>query len=136
MEIIRLPFEISGILAGAAKMEGFATSSPESLVLEFRLSDTIVGVWNSEVRTREIPWSQLDRAECGLGFFRPWLLLMAGTMTVFDKLPSAKPGQLRLRIPWKHRRQLRALTSEINLLLSYKEADRYRARLPDPSVQS
>jgi hypothetical protein len=67
-----------------------------------------------------------------MGFFMPWLLLSARTLSALNDLPTPNPGQLRLRIPWKHRRQLRALTSEINLMLSYEEADRYRRRISAP----
>jgi hypothetical protein len=131
METVRLPFEISGLYGGCAKIEGFATSTAESLSLEFRMSDTLIGAWNSGISTRQILWSDLERAECGLGFFMPWLLLHARSLSAFDKLPSKQPGQLRLRIPWRCRRPLRALTAEINLHLSYAEADRYRLRLSD-----
>jgi hypothetical protein len=131
METIRIPFEITGLYAGCAKMEGIATSTAESLNLEFRISDAWFGTWNSGVSTRQIPWSDLERAECGLGFFSPWLLLCARSLSAFDNLPSKQPAQLRLRIRWGHRRLLRALAAEINLHLSYAEADRYRQRLPD-----
>jgi len=134
MDTIRLPFEISGLYAGCAKIEGIALSSPELLTLEYRVSDTIIGAWSGEICTRKIAWTDIERAECGFGIFSPWLLLSARTLTAFDKLPSSTPGQLRLRIPWKHRLQLRALTSEINLLLSYNEADRYRQRLPGGAI--
>ena len=129
MESIRLPFQIVGLFAGCAKMEGIATSTPESLVLEFRLTDTLVGAWTGGLKLRAIPWAELEGARCGPGFFSPWLLLTARTLAVFDGLPTPSLGQLRLKVPWRHRRQLRALTSEINLLLSYMEADRYRQRL-------
>ena len=131
MESIRLPFQIVGLFAGAAKMEGIATSTPESLVLEFRLTDTLIGAWTGGVTLRAIPWAELEEAQCGPGFFSPWLLLTARSLAVFDRLPGPSPGQLRLKVPWRHRRKLRALTSEINLLLSYMEADRYRQHLPN-----
>ncbi len=130
MDTFRIPFQISGLFAGCAKIEGIISSSPDALSLEYRVSDTIIGAWSGDITTRTFAWTDLDRAECGSGFFSPWLLLSAGRLSVFDKLPSKTPGQLRLRVPWKHRRQLRSLTSEINLLLSYKEADRYRQQLP------
>ena len=130
METIRLPFQISGLYAGCAKIEGIVVASAEMVTMEYRVSDTIIGAWSGEIVTRKFSWAEIERAECGNGFFTPWLRLSARTLTVFDKLPSSSPGQIRLRIPWKHRRQLRALTSEINLQLSYNEADRYRHQLP------
>lgn len=130
MEIIRLPFLIAGLYGGCVKIEGIATSTSESLNLEFRMRDTLFGAWNSGISTRQIPWSDLERAECGLGFFTPWLLLCARSLSAFDKLPSKQAGQLRLRIPWRYRRQLRTLNAEINLHLSYADAERYRSRLP------
>src|SRR4051794_34475391 len=111
METTRIPFEIAGLYAGCAKISGIAMFSAGQLTLEYRVTDTIVGAWSGEITTRTIAWADLERAECGNGFFSPWLLLTARTMTAFDKLPSPAPGQLRLSIPWKHRRQLRAVTS-------------------------
>jgi hypothetical protein len=64
----------------------------------------------------------------------PWLSLASRALSTFDGLPSPDPCQLRLRVPWKHRRQLRALTSEINLQLSYREADRYRRQIAEREV--
>lgn len=130
METFRLPFEIIGLYAGCAKIEGIAIFNPESVTLEYRVSDTIIGAWSGEINTRKILWTDLERVECGVRLFSPWMLLSARTLTAFDKLPSPTPAQLRLSIPWKHRSQLRTVTSEINLLLSYHEADRYRERLP------
>jgi len=130
MDTIRLPFHISGLYAGCAKIEGIVVASAETLTMEYRVSDTIIGAWSGEIVTRKFSWTEIERAECGNGFFTPWLRLSARTLTVFDKLPSSSPGPILLRIPWKHRRQLRALTSEINLQLSDNEADRYRHQLP------
>ncbi len=133
MDHFRIPFQIWGLFAGCAKIEGIISSNEEALSLEYRVSDTIIGAWSGDITTRRFVWADLERAECGSGFFSPWLVLCADKLSVFDKLPSKTPGQLRLRIPWRHRRQLRALTSEINLLLSYREADRYRQQLSGPA---
>lgn len=131
METIRVPFHIAGMYGGAAKLEGFVILGPAGLTLEFRLRDTIFGAFTGGVQTREFAFTDLEDAEGGLGFFSPWLQLAACSLSVFDGLPTPDPGHLRLRVPWKYRRQLRALTSEINLQLSYREADRYRSQLSD-----
>ena len=130
METYRLPFEISGLYAGCAKLDGMIIVSAEHLLLEYRLTDTLIRAFNGELQTRRVAWTELERAEHGNGFFSPWLVLTARTMSTFDKLPSKNPGQLRLSIPWKQRQRLRTVTSEINLLLSYQEADRFIGRLP------
>lgn len=131
MESISIPFQLNGMYGGAARLEGFAALTPDGLALEYRLSDTIVGVFTGEVQTCVIPFVELQRAACGLGFFMPWLAISSRKMSTFDKFPTKEPGQLCLRVRWKHRRQLRALTSEINLQLSYLEADRYRRHFSD-----
>src|SRR5687768_6261549 len=112
MENIRLPFRIGGLYGGMARLDGLVILSPECLTLEYRMSDTFVGTITGGIKSRSVPWAELDRAECGLGFFMPWLSLASQALSTFDGLPSADPCQLRLRIPWKHRRRLRALTSE------------------------
>jgi hypothetical protein len=136
MENIRLPFRIGGLYGGMARLDGLVILSAESLTLEYRMSDTLVGTITGGIKSRSIPWSELDRAECGLGFFTPWLSLASRALSTFDGLPSPDPCQLRVRVPWKHRRQLRALTSEINLQLSYREADRYRRQIAEREVNS
>ena len=130
METIRLPFHIGRLYGGAAKIEGFVFLGPEDLSLEYRLRDAFFGAFTGAIQSQAVAWEDLDWARCGPGFFRPWLLLAARSLSTFDKLPNADTGQIRLRVPWGHRRQLRTLTSEINLQLSFREADRYRRRLP------
>lgn len=127
METIRLPFRIENLLRGCAKIEGLLTASAEQLTLEYRMKDNIIGVWTGETNTRAIVWHDLEKAEGGLGFFNPWMALTARSLRTFEKLTS-EPARLKLFIPWKDRRQLRTLVGEINLLLSFREADRYRER--------
>jgi hypothetical protein len=129
MEPIRIPFRLKGLYGGCAKLDGLVILSPEHLTLEYRMTDTIVGAFSGGVTTRTIAWEDIERADCGLGFFMPWLTLAARRLSVFDKLPCKDPSRLRLRIPWGHRRQLQALTSEINMHLSFLEADRLRGRV-------
>ncbi len=130
METSRLPFRIGSLYGGCAKIDGIIILSSEYLTLEYRMSDAWIGAWNGGITTRTLAWSDLERAECGLGFFSPWLILSARRMNTFDKLPSSDGLRLRVGVRWKDRRQLRAVTSEINLVLSFNEADRYRHRLP------
>lgn len=127
MEPSRLPFSLSGLYGGCAKLDGLVILSPEHLTLEYR-AIAMFGVWNGRVNTRTIGWKDLERAECGRGFFAPWLTLTARTLSAFDTLPCANSFQLKLAVPWKYRRLLRSLTSEINLHLSFREADRLRDR--------
>ena len=136
MEIIRLPFRIGGLYGGVARLDGIVILSAEHLTLEYRMTDTLVGTITGGIRSRAIPWTELERADCGLGFFSPWLRLTARALSTFDGLPAPDPCQLRLGIPWKHRRQLRALTGEINLQLSYREADRYRCQIAEREVDT
>lgn len=130
METSRLPFRIRGLYGGCAKLDGLVILSPEHLTLEYRMVDSWIGAFSGQITTRAIGWQDLERAECGLGFFSPWLALTARALSVFDKLPCKDPSQLKLGVAWKYRRQLRALTSEINLHLSFQQADRLRHRLP------
>lgn len=134
MELIRIPFRLKGLYGGVAKLDGLVILGPEHLTLEYRMSDTIVGAFSGNITTRTIAWADIERADCGLGFFTPWLTLAARRLSAFDKLPCKDPSRLRLRVPWAHRRQLRALTSEINLHLSFREADRLRARVGRSAV--
>ena len=134
MESFRLPFEISGLYAGCAVLRGMIRSTPEFLLLEYKISDTLIGAFSGGLQTREIAWTDIERAESGKGFFSPWLQLTARSMKAIDKLPCTVPGQVRFSIPWKHRRQVRAMASEINLMLSYREADRVLERLPGDGI--
>ena len=132
MEISRLPFRLGGLYGGCAKLDGLIIVSPENLTLEYRMTDNLIGAWGGPIVTRSFVWRDLERAECGLGFFSPWLALTARSLSTFDQLPCTDPCRLKLGIAWKHRRQLRTVSSEINLHLSYQEADRLRRRLPEP----
>jgi hypothetical protein len=130
MESSSLPFTIEGLYAGCAKLKGLLFVDPEEVKLEYQLKLTMFGVFSGPINSHAIAMATLERAECGLGFFAPWLVLTARTLNAFGALPGSDAAQLKLRIPWKYRRQLRVLTSDINLQLSFRDADRYRERLP------
>lgn len=128
MDTAHIPFCIDSLYAGCMKLDGIIKAEPEHLTLEYRMSDNLLGAWTGGVTTRTIAYSELESAECRVGFFTARLLLNARGMQVFDKLPMSAPAQLSLGVPWRLRRQLRAFASEINLALSYRAADRLRDR--------
>jgi len=131
MDIAQLPFCLGSLYGGCVKIDGIMKAGPEQITLEYRLSDNLLGAWTGAITTRTVAYRDLERAEYRPGFFSPHLLLTARSMQLFDKLPTSAPAQLSLSVPWKHRHQLRAFASEINLYLSYSAADRHRPRLEE-----
>jgi hypothetical protein len=126
MDTAQLPFCLGSLFGGCVKIDGIMKAGPEHLTLEYRMSDNLLGAWTGAVTTRAVAYCDLEHAEFRAGFFAPRLILTARSMQLFDKLPMSAPAQLSLSVPWKHRHQLRAFASEINLYLSYHAADRHR----------
>lgn len=127
---MRIPFTIPKVYAGCAKVEGFLCVETEHLVLEYKMSDNLFGALSTGIIRRIVKYDDLDAAEYRLGFFKPRLILSARTLSAFEKLPGAEHALFTIHIPLRYWRRLRPITSEINLYLSYTEADRYRHRLP------
>lgn len=129
MDIAQLPFCLGHLYGGCVKIDGIMKAGPEHLTLEYRKSDNLLGAWTGAVVSFTVAYRDLERAEYRAGFFAPRLLLTARTMQLFEKFPMSAPAQVSLSVPWKHRHQLRAFASEINLYLSYDAADRLRHRI-------
>lgn len=129
MDTAQLPFCLGSLYGGCVKIDGIMKAGPENLTLEYRKSDNLFGSWAGAITTRIVAYCDLAHAEYRGGFFAPRLVLTARSMQLFAELPASAPAQLSLRVPWRHRHQLRAFASEINLYLSYSAADRHRRRL-------
>jgi hypothetical protein len=104
MEQHRLPFTITDVYAGFARVDGF-------LVVD-------------KIQKRKVRYRDIEAVEFKNGWFSSWIEFRAKTMRTFTKFPHKDRTMLRVAIEKKHRKAMKAALSEIDLRRSYADADR------------
>jgi hypothetical protein len=128
-ELARLPFMITDIYAGFAKIHGIMIVTPERLLFEYQMSDNVFGAIAGRITKRSVNFGDLEKVERKTGFFAPRVNLTAKRLETFSKFPHRDPSIFQIRVSWKNRKLIRPALAEIELHLSYVEADRFRERL-------
>ena len=113
-----LPFVIENLNGGFMKIEGILRVENEKLVFEFQKKDAVVEAYQSELRTVEIPVSELDMLEFKKGWFSGKLILFAKTARSFGDLPGKDLTERVLKVKRKDRELAANISSNLNLKLS------------------
>lgn len=107
-----------GEVAGILKLTDDAR-----LVLEFETRDSLIGVIRSGARTLEVPFADIDRAECRFSWtsFSPVLRIRVSDFAIASALSMPAPGWLELGVSWSDRRDARRLAETLNgFLFEYR----------------
>jgi len=113
-----LPFVIENLNGGFMKIEGILRVENEKLVFEFQKKDAVVEAYQSELRTVEIPVSELDMLEFKKGWFSGKLILFGKTARSFGDLPGKDLTERVLKVKRKDRELAANISSNLNLKLS------------------
>ena len=132
MEVARVPFFISDIFAGFAKIHGIMIVTPEQLIFEYQMSDNVFGAISGKIAKRAVGYGELAAVESATGFFKPRLIFRAKGLETFSKFPHRDPSLFCIRVSWKNRKLIKPALAEIGLNLSFAEADRFRERIASP----
>ena len=116
-----LPFTIENLNGGFMKIEGILRVEGESLVFEYHKKDAVVEAYKSELRTEEIPLSELEMLEFKKGWFSGKLTLYGKTAKSFGELPGSELTERELKVKRKHRDIAANISSNLNLRLSEKK---------------
>lgn len=124
MEQHRLPFTITEVYAGFARVDGFLVVTEEHMLFEYQMADNMLGALRGKIQKRKIRYRDIEAIEFKNGWFSSWIEFRAKTLRTFTKFPHKDRTTLRVAIEKKHRKKMKAALSEIDMRRSYADADR------------
>ena len=116
-----LPFTIEDLNGGFMKLEGILRVNKDRLMFEFQKKDAVLEAYQSELKTVEIPLSELEMLEFKKGWFSAKLILHGKSASSFKDLPGKDLIERVLKIKRKHRNVAANISSNLNLALSEKK---------------
>ena len=126
-----LPFSISDVYEGLAKVEGTARCEEDVLILEFQTHDSLVGLLKSTVKTIHLPLHALAAIHFQQQLFTAVVTLRVHSMSLVQDLPGSRQGEVRLHVARTHRKVAHAFVTELEL----RRAEHQLRRLDDEAMQ-
>ena len=113
-----LPFRISGVYGDFAELAGIARLDDDgAFVLEFQITDGLVGVFKSELQEVRIRMADLEEVTFKRGLFSCALTLRVRRMELLASIPGSGEGEIRLRCKRRHWKVAQELASSLNMRL-------------------
>lgn len=113
-----VPFFISDINHGFQEAKGLLKASDKGIDLEFEVSDSILGMFKSGVKTIQIPYADLESIEFKKGWIGAKIILKTYSMKTLEDIPGAEQAECTFKIKRKDREEAQKLTSRARLQLS------------------
>jgi len=119
LSIDPIPFKIPSIDSfGLKEADGLLKLDDQHILLELKEKDTILGVYESEVKEYDLAFSDIYSITVNKSFFRVTLSIQAKSMKLVEGIPGMVQGKLKINISKKHYKQAQKLHSAVNLELS------------------
>jgi hypothetical protein len=133
-ERYRLPFTIEEVYQGLARVGGLLSLTPEGILLEFEIKDSILGgVFRSKPRSILLPFHEIISTEVKSSLFRTVFLISVERLALLADLPKSERGEARLSIRRSDREIARQVEARIRFLISEMRLDpEERSGLLDP----
>ena len=116
-----LPFTIDNLNGGFMKLEGILRVKEDRLLFEFHKKDAVLEAYQSDLKSVEIPLSEIDMLEFKKGWFSAKLILHGKSASSFKDLPGKDLVERVLKVKRKHREVAARISSNLNLKLSEKK---------------
>lgn len=116
-----LPFTIENLNGGFMKLEGILRVKDDHLFFEFQKKDAVIEAYQSELKSVEIPLTELEMLEFKKGWFSAKLILHGKSASSFRDLPGKDLIERVLKVKRKHRDVAANISSNLNLALSEKK---------------
>ncbi len=111
---ISLPFSMSGLYGGFGGLQGIVRLDECALVLEFEVSDAVLGLLKSQIKKIEIPLQEIQSARMEKGWFSATLTIRVNNLAVLSEVPGSEGGEAELEISRKDRPQAELLVLALN----------------------
>ncbi|MFP8489306.1 hypothetical protein ACKGJO_09390 [Gracilimonas sp. Q87] len=103
------------------KLEGILRVKDDHLLFEFKKKDAVIEAYQSELKTVEIPLSEIEMLEFKKGWFSAKLILHGKSASSFRELPGKDLIERVLKVKRKHREVAARISSNLNLMISEKK---------------
>lgn len=116
-----LPVKQTDIYGGLAEVTGLIRKQESMLVLEYQVKDDVFGMFNSNIRTLELPFQQIDSIEVKKRWFSARFEIYLNRLPAIKKPLHLKENCLSFDIKRKDLEKARSLSSNILLIISEKK---------------
>ena len=103
---------------GFAETQGVVREGKEVISIEFQTKDAFIGLLKSDVKTIDIPFSEINDVLFNSNFFTAKLRIQLKTLYAARDFPTTKNGEIQLSISRKNRKQARNFASTVGLSIS------------------
>jgi hypothetical protein len=110
-----VPFTIENVFEGLAETEGILSVDGADLKLEFRTTDSLLGLIKSDVREVRLPIDSIEEINFRKGLFDCTLVLRVAEMRRASDVPNFKQGEILLSIAKRHSQAAADLVSSVQL---------------------
>lgn len=119
LSIDPIPFKIPSVDSfGLKEADGLVKLDEQHILMELKEKDTILGVYESEVREYSLAFSDIHSMTLHKKIFRVHLTIQANSMKLVEGIPGMSQGKLVMNIPKKHYQIAKKLHSIVNLEIS------------------
>lgn len=93
--------------------DGMITCEDDKLVVEYQSQDSLIGIWQSKVKSVEIPISEITSIRLDRKMWAADLVMQGKRMRVFNNLPGSQGGALRVKINRQSQNAAAKLVQEV-----------------------
>src|SRR5690625_4781075 len=116
-----LPVKQTDIYGGLAEVTGLIRKQESMLVLEYQVKDDVFGMFNSNIRSLELPVHQIDSFQVKKGWYAARYEIHLNRLPAIKKPLHLKENCLAFDIKRKDLEKARSLCSNILLIISEKK---------------
>src|SRR5258708_2036036 len=110
---LSVPFTIQNVFQGLAETEGILSADGTELKLEFRTTDSLLGLLKSGVQEVKLPIDAIQEIAFRKGWFGSSIVIRVAEMRVAADVPNFKQGEILLSITKKHSKAAAELVSSV-----------------------
>ena len=116
-----LPIKQTDVYGGLAEITGLLRKQESMLVLEYQVRDDVFGMFNSNIRTLELPFSQIESIEVKKRWFSVKFEIYLNRLPAIKKPLHLKENCLSFDINRKDLEKARNLCSNLLIIISEKK---------------
>lgn len=113
-----IPFTLPDLYASLAEGNGLLRVEEDSLVLEYQVKDSVIGILKSSLKELRIPLREISSIRFVKKLIKSRLFIKTHRMNTLAKFPGSEQGELKLYINRKNRKAAEELVSELELRIA------------------
>ena len=119
LSIEPIPFKIPSVDSlGLKEADGLLKLDDQHIRLELKEKDTILGIYESEVKEYALALTDIHSITFNKKFFKVVLSIQANSMKQVEHIPGMVQGKVKINIPKKYLQHVKKLHSAVRLEIS------------------